>query len=416
MPQNIMDVEFKLFGSLTVRQFANLAGSIVVAVILYFFNIPGIIKWPAIVGFVFLGISLALVKINGQTFGTWLGNFLASMFSSQRKIWKKDPKVPEILTKTYRPRVSNEQLVSAKKKELPPFLREDIIQSTNVVDEEEEERLKKLEKYILGGTSSTISEQLISDEEKAQRPVIIDPSDQNLAGTMNTANEDNYSINQSDEFAVIGKKMANQRERPISSRLVHKNLAENIGIAVSEDTKESGLGKEKEKKSEIGYLSEKPVNDMNRGLDVKRSSSDELIEANKILQERIQELTEKAKKSPDDSQIAQKLAEMEKRLVEIQSGGSFANEKIVSQKPNVISGIVTDKENKLLPDVRVLIKDRRGFLVRSLITDKQGYFVTTTSLPDGDYLVEFESDRHPFDQYKVNLNGSLKDTYKFTAR
>ncbi len=402
VPQNIMDVEFKLFGSLTVRQFANLAICIVLAVIFYFFNIPVIVKWPIIIGLVLLGLGLALVKINGQTFGTWLGNFIASMFTSQRKIWKKSPKVPEILTRTYRPQISKEQLIAARKKELPPFLREDIKQSVDVADKEEEERLKKLENYIYND-KTPLGVGVENSSPTALTSPVVNPSTQNLAGDTNLSQEDTYSFKQSEEFTTVGKTITNQNTRPISSKLVHKNLAEKLG-PLEEEIPEGSEGEE------ISTPSSTMTADQGKYSQV------ELTETNKILQDRIKELTDKAKESPNDSEIKTKLEEMQKQLEAMQSGNAFNGEKLISQKPNVISGVVADKENNLLSQVRVLIKDKRGYLVRSLITDKSGYFVTTTALPEGEYIIEFESDKYPFDQYKVTLDGSIKDIFKFSAK
>jgi hypothetical protein len=47
VPQNIMDVEFKLVGDLTMRQFSYL---IVFGLLAYFSSviIPGIFKWPIV--------------------------------------------------------------------------------------------------------------------------------------------------------------------------------------------------------------------------------------------------------------------------------------------------------------------------------------------------------------------------------
>ena len=394
MPQNIMDVEFKLFGSLTVRQFANLAICIVSAVIVYFFGIPAIIKWPIIVFLVMLGLALALVKINGQSFGTWMSNFILAMFTSQRKIWRKSPKVPEILTKTYKPQVSKEQIVASRKKELPPFLREDIQKTRDIVDSEEEERLKKLETYIYDTAKSPgLGINLEKVDEKKENPVV-NPSEMSMASNQNPVQENSFSFQQSDNYSVVGKSMNNQKARPLR-KTAHQNLATKIDVL--EDTVASG---------ETGS----PVKQ------AQSPSSDELVEANKILQDRIKELTERAKATPNDTSITEKLKELEEKLDEMQSPAELTASKVVSQKPNVISGVVNDKDGNYLSEVRVLIKDKRGYLVRSLMTDKQGYFVTTTSLPEGDYFIEFESGKYSFERFKVTLDGSVKDIFRFTAK
>lgn len=90
-----MDVEFKLFGSLTVKQFGYIVAGGLLALFFYFvFKEIGsmLLAWIFIFLSVVLGLSLALIRINDQPFEVWLGNFLAAMFTSQKRVWKKEKK------------------------------------------------------------------------------------------------------------------------------------------------------------------------------------------------------------------------------------------------------------------------------------------------------------------------------------
>jgi len=98
VPQNILDVEFKLFGSLTVKQFAYIAGSAFLAILIYFiFNSLPWLAWPLILASVGLGLALALVKINQRTFDIWLTNYITAVMGSQRSIYKKSRKTVDVL-------------------------------------------------------------------------------------------------------------------------------------------------------------------------------------------------------------------------------------------------------------------------------------------------------------------------------
>ncbi len=100
VPENIMDVEFKLFGSLTAKQFGYIIGGGLTGIFLYyFFKSLGVtfLGWLFAILSIILGVSLALVRINDQPFEVWLGNFLSAMFTSQRRVWRKDKKVPKSL-------------------------------------------------------------------------------------------------------------------------------------------------------------------------------------------------------------------------------------------------------------------------------------------------------------------------------
>ena len=102
VPENIMDVEFKLFGSLTAKQFGYIiAGGLCGLFFFYAFKSLGstFLGWIFAFLCVVLGISLALIRINEQPFEVWMGNFIAAMFSSQKRVWKKEKKVPKALDK-----------------------------------------------------------------------------------------------------------------------------------------------------------------------------------------------------------------------------------------------------------------------------------------------------------------------------
>jgi len=98
VPQNILDVEFKLFGSLTVKQFSYLAGATFAALIFYFIfgSLPWLM-WPLILVCIGVGLALALIKINQRPFDVWLTNYILAVMGSQRSIYHKSKKSVNVL-------------------------------------------------------------------------------------------------------------------------------------------------------------------------------------------------------------------------------------------------------------------------------------------------------------------------------
>jgi len=93
VPQNIMDVEFKIVGDLTMRQFSY----ILIFGLMAYFNIQvmvGIFKWPLTVFFVLLGLSLAFVPVQDRGLDVWLVNFIKSVYKPTQLIWKKSIVLP----------------------------------------------------------------------------------------------------------------------------------------------------------------------------------------------------------------------------------------------------------------------------------------------------------------------------------
>nr|MBP8961046.1 PrgI family protein [Patescibacteria group bacterium] len=80
VPQNIMDVEFKLVGSLTMRQFVYL---VIYAIAAYMakLSVPQPFTWFFTLGIAFIGIALAFIPIEDRGLDEWLVNFIKAINS-----------------------------------------------------------------------------------------------------------------------------------------------------------------------------------------------------------------------------------------------------------------------------------------------------------------------------------------------
>jgi len=83
-----MDVEFKLIGDLTMRQFSYL---LAFGLLAYFSLkvVGGIFKYPLTVGFSLLGLGLAFVPIEERGLDEWIINFFRAVYSPTQRVWKK---------------------------------------------------------------------------------------------------------------------------------------------------------------------------------------------------------------------------------------------------------------------------------------------------------------------------------------
>ncbi len=75
--------------------------------------------------------------------------------------------------------------------------------------------------------------------------------------------------------------------------------------------------------------------------------------------------------------------------------------------PNVINGIVKNKENDYLEGVVAVIYDKEGLPVRALKTNKLGQFTGSTPLPNGTYTLELEKEGLTFDVLQMELTGQV---------
>jgi hypothetical protein len=86
-----------------------------------------------------------------------------------------------------------------------------------------------------------------------------------------------------------------------------------------------------------------------------------------------------------------------------------------SDIPNMVVGMVTNMEGKIIEGVIVEIQDEKGNPSRVLKTNSLGQFKTTTPLADGKYLVITEKENYNFDRVNINLTGKIVEPIKIKA-
>jgi len=98
VPQNIMDVEFKLIGDLTMRQFMYL---LVFGGLSYGCaeGLTGLFKWPATFFFALLGLGLAFVPVQDRGLDQWFVNFFKSVYAPTQRVWRKAATIPSVFLK-----------------------------------------------------------------------------------------------------------------------------------------------------------------------------------------------------------------------------------------------------------------------------------------------------------------------------
>ena len=197
VPQNIMEVEFKLFGALTVRQFGYLAGGLILSLLIFFTGIPTILKFVLMLISSVLGLFLGLVKINGQSSSVWLTNFIIAMFTSQERVWKKTGVVPEVFQEKVQ-KTREETLMKAKKEggvkaSVTPLTKFESAPSNLKVDSEEESRLSEISKQFNETTSNVKTENSIQSAIIVQGN-IFDKTDKPIEGALVSINQENGSF------------------------------------------------------------------------------------------------------------------------------------------------------------------------------------------------------------------------------
>ena len=145
VPQNIMEVEFKIIGEMTLREFIYLA---VFGALAYFsaLTVGNLLKWPMVFFFGGTGLIFAFLPINDRGMDEWVANFLRAIYNPTQKVWRKTPEIPKAFTFENLAFVRNELITLA-----PTTTRrklENYLDSYNQQEEEKEEYEKKEEEFI----------------------------------------------------------------------------------------------------------------------------------------------------------------------------------------------------------------------------------------------------------------------------
>lgn len=457
LPQNIMDIEFKLFGALTLSQFVNLAANVIIAVVIFTLPLPVVIKWPIMIFFVIIGLALALVTINGQPFSTWLGNFVLALATSQRRVWKKTPETPEMLKSKYKPTGKYQtHLVSTSKKKVQdsmPLVTESAKLNAVEIDQKEDKELAAIDSHIQKNFSTDElkpTEPNIETEEKqdlSKIPPIIDHSKQKLGTDVELNNPNVQAIQTGPNLStVIRTQEKSPSEAPrtaiptdaLTDILSDITYEDNIPTSSPSETKVQQPGNTSKLSSSNPpvVVAKQPIDIDNAqtapNINFTEKSIDLIKDQSKVQEENIKNLQGEISGLQDNLTTLQNTDTDHKKQEEYAKNIDMLTENLEKEtkqtadqiqdtsnikqvsKPNVISGYVYDKQNAPIMNVSVEIKDKNGFPLRKTTTNKLGYFIFTTPLDNGDFIIDFEQRGRKFIDFKIVLNGKILPPYKFT--
>lgn len=108
VPQNVMDVEFKVIGDLTVRQLMYLFAGMVAVYSFYKTGLPTFWKYIFISISGALSIAVAFIPIQERGLDKWLVSFIKAMISPTQMVWRKTYSPPAYFLADYAQIIKNE--------------------------------------------------------------------------------------------------------------------------------------------------------------------------------------------------------------------------------------------------------------------------------------------------------------------
>jgi hypothetical protein len=85
------------------------------------------------------------------------------------------------------------------------------------------------------------------------------------------------------------------------------------------------------------------------------------------------------------------------------------------RSPNLIVGVTTSKEGRLIEGAIVQVLDSAGVPARAMKTNALGQFATSTPLSPGTYRIEVEADGHTFPAQQLVINDSIIQPFEISA-
>jgi len=385
IPRNISSFQFHLIGDMTVRQFAYLAGGVLLAFIIFKVELlPAIIKIPIAVIIALSGVAFAFLPIQERPLDRWLAAFIKSIFSPSQYLWHKDSAPPEILTK----------LTTIHSKNLAP-----------VQVEAHRDARDKLRNYL--NTLPSQPHQTLNSQEKSYIDNTLILFNTAYKSSTSATQQASSMLAQAMDLSSSQAPMAPISVHPISTPTIAKPPAVAQKVTISPIVPETKL----------------PAPPPTPQIKVEtKADSDEVMQhrlkalasEKEVLSRELAALRQEINKDKGSNIVKPQLSPEEKVIPSIKtvSARAAVNEiglPQLPQTPNVISGVVKDAQKKILPNVILTVKDFKGLPIRALKTNKLGLFVTATPLPNGTYLLEAEDPlkRYHFDIAQITVDGKV---------
>ena len=457
VPQNIMEVEFKLIGDMTIRQFSYVAAGGFLCYLIFSGGLPALIRWPLLFLISFLSLGAAFLPVEDQGLDEWIRNFFVATYSPTQRVWggRKGERQSARPPRPKKPLVKKGGAKRTEEvKEPPAEVEKRLKESVAKIKD------KGLSEKQVGRRVRTIAadlEKIVATLERSEgkrvsgavreENLVLKKRLRGLSSELSTLREeqgfgqavpdlkrtaDFYQerVKTLEEKLKVLEESGGKEERVVEDKPTvqprakeeyqrqaaalkgeNKGLTEKVSVAESEVTK---LQKEAEVLRREGAASSQRISKGVTDLKQLEDERDRAVTNLDRLQRRVSGLERPRPPVPAHTaspSVGEEKKEAEKPVV--------VREKIapiIDGLPNVVSGVVKGQKGELLAGVMVVIEDADGDLVRALKTNKLGQFVIATSLPNGDYTVKVKNAAGASAPVKVRMDGSVLEPIVFRAR
>lgn len=459
VPRDIGSQEFKLVGSMTLKQFTMLLSGCIVAYIFYLLPVHPFLKWPPALLSVFFGFAFAFMPIQERALDHWIVALVRAILAPSQRVWQQVGFVPEFLTLELhraigpvRPALAHDRtFLTAILRAIPqtPQTPLDLQESAYLgyIDT----TLAKLTPTASRGAPSDTS---LAKMAQGRTPIILDAN--TFASTINVAHEHVIKLPSFGSAVRVIPGLRNVRPRKLHVRtptgaplqppsetpatqpsvfFVPKttmrpappqSVSTSASVPVSlsppatgirRDTAEIGLLRTQnislaehiaqlQKELKTTHATPLPIPAPRQEIPFERKPKG--ARGRDIDAAQLVPLTPAVSPLPPRSATMNVAAAGDSPSIPqtIAVPAHATASPPLTNLPNAVNGVVKNRSGELLANVIIVIKDLHGVPLRALKTNRLGQFAIATPLQNGTYTLELEKEGFAFDIIQTTITGT----------
>ncbi len=387
IPQDITGYKFHIIGSMTLKQFLEIAIGVIVGGIIYASNLPGAVKFPLILVAVGLGAMAAFLPIEERPLDHWITVFIRSMYKPTQFFWKREPHIPEIFSFTPNLNTTVQEdevnLGPVKKERIREYMTS--VPSTTdpyAFDADEVSRMSA----ILGSFSSvTTSKTTITSAQIAQKPQL-------------GVRVRNFRPQHQEQVVYENQTTATQATAvPTGARVVEEQVGANADLTEMYAERQQ-LSKQQKSADQVATEISIPETENIHIVDPATLAQQEENQSAAMVQSaNNMTFMEKTEDGTGSDTKATEAAAFNVNL-------PFPE---APTEPNKLVGMVLTKANDLVTNAIVEVLKADGTVARAVKTNALGQFFITTPLANGNYTLEIDKDGLTFEPLTLSLDGTV---------
>jgi len=366
VPQNITSYEFRLVGSMTLKQFFELMIGLVLAFIIYRTNLYPLIKWPLIIAFVTFGVSLAFVPIQERPLDQWFMAFIRAIYNPTKFYWRRTVQAPEVF--------SNQSVNLTKYQDQEQAL------ATAVA-----RKRSRASAYLDTLGAVPVTAPLDADE------------DLRASGILALFDEVRVPVQSVRATPLQAEEDLTRPDMEVKPRSLRTSLVTEVESAAEAGEVVPVLTQQTPTKTyEVSLPQSLPI---------------------------VMEDFSSSSSTPETREVVptgRRPASFTVESVASQTPGvnaSTASEEVTTsqslpfpnppKQPNVLAGMVLDATGKLLDNAIIEVRTEQGVPVRAIKSNKLGQFFTSSPLPTGTYQMVIEKAGYRFEPYRLTVQNTV---------